>query len=182
MKLGPMGFAISSAVVDTVMSLIYHIRNLTFKWGTVPKARPSEHPMAKHLGYIMKRAQHALHLSMDAKLNPLGLTLSQYNVLTAVRDKPGISNAALARAAFMTAQSMQGIVANLERLGLMQREPDPNNGRVKQSALTPNGKRILTEAIKAVAGIERDLTSGLSAAEIDTLCSLLHRCTDNLSR
>ena len=75
-------------------------------------------PMGKRLGYVLKRAQHALRIRMDEALLPLALTTPQYSVLSAVELAPGISNAALARAAFVTAQTMQGIVTNLERDGV----------------------------------------------------------------
>jgi primosomal replication protein N len=70
-----------------------------------------------------QRAQHALKMSMDELLEPIGIPVPQYNVLSAVQLQPGISNAALARGAFVAAQSMQGIVANLERIGLLRRKP-----------------------------------------------------------
>ena len=78
----------------------------------MPKTKPANHPQAHRLGYMLKRAQHALRMSMDELLEPIGVTVPQYNVLSAVELQPGISNAALARGAFVTAQSMQGIVAN----------------------------------------------------------------------
>jgi len=76
--------------------------------------------MSKRLGYVLKRAQHALRTSIDDELNHLGLTTAQYNLLSAVAVERGISNASLARMAFVTAQSMQGIVANLEKQGKCQ--------------------------------------------------------------
>jgi DNA-binding MarR family transcriptional regulator len=63
--------------------------------------------VAKRLGYALKRAQHALRVSMDEVLRPLGLTTPQYAVLCAIEADPGISNASLARAAFVTAQTMR---------------------------------------------------------------------------
>lgn len=47
----------------------------------------------------------------------------QYNVLSAIETEPGICNAELARAAFVTAQSMQGIVANLAKVRFDPAEP-----------------------------------------------------------
>lgn len=44
--------------------------------------------------------------------------------------EPGLSNARLARAAFVTAQTMQAVLANLEREGIVEREADPRNARI----------------------------------------------------
>src|SRR3984893_8970529 len=113
--------------------------------GTSTNMAP-EHPMADRLGYVLKRAQHALRMSMDDQLSHLGVTTAQFNVLSAVQQQPGISNASLARGAFVTAQSMLGIVANLERIGLLRRKPHPTHGRIRQSELTEKGDVVVGKA------------------------------------
>jgi DNA-binding MarR family transcriptional regulator len=144
------------------------------------KTKPANHPQAHRLGYMLKRAQHALRISMDELLQPIGITVPQYNVLSAVQLQPGISNAALARGAFVTAQSMQGIVANLERIGLLRRKPHPTHGRIQQSALTEKGGVVLAKAHKLLIGVEQAMTSGFKKEEIEALRSLLHRCAENM--
>ena len=59
-----------------------------------------------HPGYLLKRAQAALHAAMAAALHEHGATLAQYAVLTALDEEPGLSNAELARRAFVTPQTM----------------------------------------------------------------------------
>ncbi len=140
----------------------------------------TEHPMSERLGYVLKRAQHALRASMDVQLSPLGLTTAQYNLLSAVALEPGISNAALARMAFVTAQSMQGIVANMEKQGLLRRVPHPAHGRIRQSELTREGAELLSKAHKLLIGIEEKLTEGLSQDEIEALRCALLRCAENM--
>lgn len=139
-----------------------------------------EHPMAERLGYVLKRAQHALRTSMDERLSHLGITTAQFNVLSAVQRHPGVSNASLARGAFVTAQSMLGIVANLERMELLRRTPHQTHRRIMQSELTQNGTDVLASARKAIAHVERRMTAGFTAEEIGTLQSLLQRCAQNL--
>jgi DNA-binding MarR family transcriptional regulator len=136
----------------------------------------------RHPGYALKRAQHALRTSMDRALRPLGLTSPQYAVLSAIELDPGISSAALARAAFITAQTMQGIVANLERAGLLERSVDPSHGRILRSELTRKGAKILREAHAHVEAIEAITFGSLSTAEIKTLTSRLIACADALDR
>ena len=136
----------------------------------------AEHPMANRLGYVLKRAQHALRTAMDDRLSHLGLTTAQFNVLSAVQQQPGISNASLARGAFVTAQSMLGIVANLEKTGLLHRTPHQIHGRIMQSELTLEGTEVLASAREAIHEVEERMTAGFTAAETRTLLSLLQRC------
>jgi DNA-binding MarR family transcriptional regulator len=144
------------------------------------KKKLPEHPMSERLGYVLKRAQHGLRTSIDDQLSPLGLTTAQYNLLSAVAVEPGISNAALARMAFVTAQSMQGIVANMERQGLVRRAPHPTHGRIRQSKLTRKGTDLLARAHEVLIGIEEKMTAGLSEEEVEALRLALLRCAENM--
>ena len=136
--------------------------------------------VAKRLGYAMKRAQHALRMSMDKALHATGLTAPQYAILCAVEAEAGLSNARLARSAFVTAQTMQGMLANLERDGSVVRHPDPANARVLHAELTPHGRAMLADAHRLVAVVEEVLTKTLGDEQADRLAILLTACADNL--
>jgi DNA-binding MarR family transcriptional regulator len=136
----------------------------------------------RHPGYALKRAQHALRTSMDKALRPLGLTSPQYAVLCAIELDPGISSAALARTAFVTAQTMQGIVANLERAGLLERRIDPSHGRILKSELTKKGAKTLRDAHARVREIEAITFGLLSPAEVESLAAWLTACAEALDR
>ncbi|MBA3913732.1 MAG: MarR family transcriptional regulator [Acidobacteriales bacterium] len=137
--------------------------------------------VAKRLGYALKRAQHALRVSMDEALRPLELTTPQYAVLSAVEAEAGLSNARLARAAFVTAQAMQGVLANLERDALLQRRPDPNHGRVLRSELTARGRHVLAKAHLAVRVVEDRMVASFGQADAARLASSLSKCADDLN-
>lgn len=138
-------------------------------------------PMAKRVGYALKRAQQALRARMEDVLRPLGLTTPQYAVLSALELEPGISNAALARAAFVTAQTMQGIVANLEREGLLRRSADSTHRRVLHGELTASGRTVLRRAHRVVAEVEAAMTASLTERDALRLATLLKSCTESLS-
>lgn len=138
-------------------------------------------PAAKRFGYALKRAQHALRTRMDDALRPLGLTTPQYAVLCAIELEAGISNARLARAAFVTPQTMQGILANLHRNGLLSREADPSHGRILRSELTQAGQKNLAQAHRVIADVEAVMTETIGKAEIARLTELLSQCADDLA-
>jgi len=138
-------------------------------------------PTAKRVGYALKRAQQALRTRMDDALRPLGLTTPQYSVLSALELEPGISNASLARAAFVTAQTMQGIVANLERDGLLRRCVSSTNQRVLEGELTAAGQTLVRRAHRLVAEVENDMTTSLTERETSKLVTLLESCAENLT-
>ena len=78
---------------------------------------------ADWVGYNLKITQHRLRQRLDAELAQFGITAPQNAVLLEIAGNPRVSNADLARAAFVTPQTMQGILVNLEREGLIVRTP-----------------------------------------------------------
>lgn len=138
-------------------------------------------PVAKRLGYALKRAQHALRMSMDHVLRPAGLTMPQYAVMCALEAEPGMSNARLARAAFVTAQTMQAVLANLERAGIVEREADPANARILRGSLTAKGRQVLDRAHEAVAVVEDRMIASVGKGAVGPLAASLDRCADGLT-
>ena len=118
---------------------------------------------------------------MDDVLRPVGLTTPQSSTLTAVRADPGLSNAALARAAFVTPQTMQAIKANLERERFLIRRADPAHGRILQTELTDRGRAVLESADALILSVEAAMVRSLTAIEEATLIDLLTRCVAGLS-
>ena len=132
-------------------------------------------PVAKRLGYVLKRAQHALRLNMDDALKPVGLTMAQYAVMCALEAEPGMSNARLARSSFVTAQTMQGVLSNLERAGIVIRTPDPENARVLRTVLSVTGKEVLARAHHAVAVVEATMVASVGTDKVGALAETLAR-------
>ena len=143
--------------------------------------KPAPRSGADWIGYNLKITQHRLRQRLDAELARLGITAPQNAVLLAVAGNPRISNAELARAAFVTPQSMQGILVNLERGGLIVRSPHPEHGRVIMTELTTAGQKAVAEGAKAADFVERQMLSMLSTDEARLLCDLLKRCAAALS-
>lgn len=135
----------------------------------------------KSIGHLLKIAQHRLRVQMDEALKPLGLTTPQYAVLSSLEAEPGVSNAALARSAFVTAQTMHGIIVNLEKLKLIERMDSKTHGRVKQTALTEKGAHLLVQAHGCVAEAEKMMLGTFSPADEKQLKTTLLACIENLS-
>lgn len=141
----------------------------------------SEELQIQHrVGYELKRAQQALRLKMDRTLRDLGLTTPQYAALAALEQNPGASNAALARACFMTPQTMLEILKGLEKLGWVVRQAHPEHGRILRTLLNEEGKRRLQQAHSRIVQIETQMLKGLDAAAQQQLRHWLQCCTANL--
>lgn len=133
------------------------------------------------LGYKLKQTQHMLRIHMDEALRPLNLTTPQYAVLAQLELRPGISNAALARASFITAQTMHGIVSNLETNNLVKRSRDPQHGRILCTELTKQGLKVVQQAHRIISAVEARMTSAITENDRLLLKTLLTKCFNNLN-
>lgn len=136
--------------------------------------------VARRFGYAVKRTQHALRMRMDDVLRPLQLTTPQYAVLCAVEAEAGMSNARLARAAFVTPQTMHGLLTNLEKAEMIVRDADPGHGRILRTRLTDRGRSALARAHRAVGEVEAVMADSLGSADSARLTDALTRCADDL--
>lgn len=79
----------------------------------------------------------------------------------------------LAERAAMTKQAMGQLIDDLERLGYVERVPDPADGRAKIVRLTRAGRTFLDDAADVVAAIWRDYAALLGERELTRLQSRL---------
>jgi DNA-binding MarR family transcriptional regulator len=65
----------------------------------------------------------------------------------------------------LTPQTVNVIVANLERAGALARTPHEAHGRILEIELTGKGRKLLGESRERAHGVERDLARGLAPEE-----------------
>ena len=86
----------------------------------------------------------------------------------------------LAERAQLTKPSVVYIVNDLERLGYVERVPDPADGRAKLVRFTKRGIQAQQAGREIVAQIERDWSRALGRRDFATLRELLQRLHDAL--
>ncbi len=139
------------------------------------------YPADDRLGSAIKRAEQVLIATKTAALRDLELTVPQYSVLYQLALNPeGMSAAQLARGAYVSPQTMTGIVAKLEDKGLIARLPAPVHARVLVARLTDAGLALLRDADRRAVAIERDLAAEFSDDENKQLVGLLCRAITRL--
>ncbi|SNY67186.1 MarR family winged helix-turn-helix transcriptional regulator [Paractinoplanes atraurantiacus] len=135
----------------------------------------------RSVGYALKQAAMALRVAMEAALRPLALTVSQYSCLEVLGQRPGLSAAELARAVFVTRQSMHALLLGLEERGLLERAATAPQGRALPTQLTDAGREILTEASAIVAAVERRMTAAFDREEVGRFVADLAACAEALN-
>ena len=137
---------------------------------------------AERAGYLLKRVQSALAGALTKALSGHGVTLAQYAVLVSLDEQPGLSNAELARRAFVTPQTMNQVLRELEARQFVRRQPHSDHGRVLETHLTPAGNRVLRGCRRAVDDVEERMLAPLSGEERGQLVVSLRTCLEALSK
>lgn len=111
-----------------------------------------------HLGYLVRQAHAAVRAAMEKALADLDVTPPQFAVLTMIVAYPGASGADLARLTFLTPQTINVIVRNLVRAGLVEKTADAAHGRILRLGATSRGEALLRRCRARVQEIEGLLT------------------------
>ncbi len=108
--------------------------------------------------------------------NPLqdsGVTMSQLALLYWVTASPGCGVQDMADGLDLTAPTVSVGVRRLEKAGLLERQPDPQDGRAIQLFLTTQGQELCQQVRAFRREKMRLLLKGLTAEESTTLVTLL---------
>ena len=139
----------------------------------------SDEPHAR-VTYLVKRLESAVRRDLDAIMQEQGLTTPQYAALSILRRSPGLSSAQLARRSYVTAQSMQVMVAAFQRSGFIDRRTDAVHQRILRNYLTTEGEAVLARSEEAADRIEKQMLAGLSDSQVKRLRETMEACIQNL--
>lgn len=132
--------------------------------------------------FWINRASRALLRLQDARLRPLGLGMGQLPVLHALADGRSMSQKDLAKRARVEQPTMAEMLSRMERDGVVEREPDPNDRRASLISLTRRARARLPKAKDLLIEGEEEAMAGFTAEEKQLLRALLQRVVQNLEK
>jgi DNA-binding MarR family transcriptional regulator len=80
----------------------------------------------------------------------------------------------------MSLSSMQELVDDLERRGIVERKPDPSDRRAKLIVLTDKGLAALAPASSIIEGLEREYADRIGEEHFEAMCLALNALIDDL--
>ncbi|RKG99497.1 MarR family winged helix-turn-helix transcriptional regulator [Corallococcus carmarthensis] len=132
--------------------------------------------------FWLNRASRLLLRLQEGRLRPMGFGMGQMPVLHALQDGSAKSQKDLAKWARVEQPTMAELLARMERDGVVQREPNPEDARGSLTSLTRTARQRWPEGKAALMAVEQDVMAGFSAKEKAQLVSLLQRVVENLER
>ncbi|MDB5529549.1 MAG: transcriptional regulator protein [Devosia sp.] len=139
-----------------------------------------EWPLYERPGHLINRAARVMMRLAEGRFRPMGLGVASFPVLTMLRRGEKLSQKELTARVRIEQSSMAQLLARLERDGMIERTPDPNDGRSTLISLSAKAMALLPQIDLAVNVGNEEATAGMSDAEIDLLVHLLQRLIGNL--
>ncbi|HET6709630.1 MarR family winged helix-turn-helix transcriptional regulator [Amycolatopsis sp.] len=126
-------------------------------------------------GALVDHLARRLRLRSESVLAPLGLRPRHLIALTVLRDGGGSPQQDLAKVLEMDSTNVVALLNELETENLIERRRSPADRRRHLVELTDVGAKLLARAEFALAAVEDDVFSGLSADQRETLYTLLQQ-------
>jgi DNA-binding MarR family transcriptional regulator len=131
-----------------------------------------------HPSSLIVRLAHSMSSELDSKLRPYGVTISQWTLLKQLWRQEGRSQVELQEMLGLEAATITGLIQRMTNLGLVLRQPDPNDKRVQRVYLTERGRELeyLTAPLEEV---NARILQGFTADEQEFFIRLLKRALHN---
>ncbi len=132
------------------------------------------------VGYMTNLAGRLLVRALEKRLTPLGMTPAHMPVLLALEHEPQPQKMLAARAG-VEQPTMTATLNRMERDGLVERLPNPDDGRSSLVALTTKAREKLPAIEEAVREVNALALSGLGKKDRKLYFALLSQIIHALS-
>src|ERR1700684_4205684 len=140
-------------------------------------------PERLHIGQLLVHLTRLFQTELFARLQDAGLQDARvpHTHVTAYIKAEGSRLTDLAARARMTRPAMAELVDDLERLGIVERRPDPSDGRAKLVCLTDAGWDAMRTGRRGVAELEADYARLIGTKRFEQTCEGMQALLDALS-
>jgi DNA-binding MarR family transcriptional regulator len=146
----------------------------------VGKELESELDDAIRFGFLVHDVSRLRRVALDRVLKPIGLTRSQWWVLTFLSRRDGMTQTALACDLDLTKVAVGGLLDRMEAAGLVQRRPDQQDARIRRVFLTRAGHRLVGQIRTQIEVFEREAVGVSSDEDLAVTIRALRRMKEVL--
>jgi DNA-binding MarR family transcriptional regulator len=138
-------------------------------------------PAAEDLADTFFAVAHALKRIVNARFQDTGLSMARLRVLYHLVGGQNVRMGELSTCVDVAPRTMTSTIDAMQRDGLVQRRPDPTDGRATVVSITDEGERSFHEGMRLQALAVADLFDGLDAERRVALLEILDRLGEAVS-
>ena len=129
----------------------------------------------RQIGFLISDVARLMRSSFDRRVRRLGLTRSQWLVLSRLNRHPGISQSELAEMLEVERATAGRMIDRMERRGWLVRCPDPSDRRINRLYLTADAEGVEVEMGRIAAQLLDDAMAALGEEEREVLAEMMER-------
>lgn len=134
----------------------------------------------RQIGFLIADVARLMRAAFDRRVRRLGLTRSQWLVLSRLHRHPGINQSELAEMLEVERATAGRMIDRLERRGWLIRRPDPGDRRVNRLYLTAEAEAIQAEMGRIAEQMLDDAMASLDDGEREALTDMMERVKTQL--
>jgi DNA-binding MarR family transcriptional regulator len=135
------------------------------------------------IAFLMRDTYNAFARDFQKDLADAGITMSMFFFLHALARSDGLSQRELMDAAGLLQPATSSALKEMERMRLISRHADPEDGRVARFYLTAKARALFEKKmLPAGARLRERALVDFSAAEVQILRTMLRRMKANLEK
>ncbi len=133
----------------------------------------------KNIGYLIRLNFSSISQMIEAEMEPLGLTASQWHPIAIIGLDKARTPAGVARVAEVDTGAMTRTLDRLEKKGFLKRKRSTHDRRVVELELTEKGHTVTEKLMPAVSRALNAHLKGFTNEETTLLISFLQRMQQN---
>ncbi|HVX72144.1 MAG TPA: MarR family transcriptional regulator [Devosia sp.] len=133
------------------------------------------------IGFLVHEVARLFRRRFEDEARSHGVTLPQWRVLAQIHKNEGISQVSLAGCIDTDPMTLSGILDRLEKRGLVERYPDPNDSRAKLARLSEDGETLVRTARNVGRELYDTALAGLDEAQRAEITNGLIHIRNNLN-
>jgi DNA-binding MarR family transcriptional regulator len=132
-------------------------------------------------GYLVNHVARLFARELAEAVRPLGIAPGQFMVLLELWREEGLAQKDLVGRLDVEQATLAATLARMERDGLIERRPDPVDGRARRIHLTAAARQLEQPALAAARSVNARALAGFVDEESEALIAALRRIIGALS-
>lgn len=129
----------------------------------------------RHIGFLIADVARLMRATFDRRVRRIGLTRSQWLVLSRLHRHPGISQSELSEMLEVERATAGRMIDRLERRNWLVRRPDPSDRRVNRLYLTAEAEGVQAEMGRIAEELLDEAMGLLDGSEREALTEMMER-------
>lgn len=138
--------------------------------------------LERGFGFLVHDIARQLTSVLDQRLKPHGLTRCHWRAVLYIWRTPGISQTELSEILDLSRMGVTGLIDRMENKGLVSRQDDAQDRRVKRVFLTESTTELIPIITKLGSETIDDFFAGIDESDVDVLINLLLKVKQNACR